>query len=63
MDHKKKDIFIKRDDESPKDRYYQMLDKRLNHLCMENKRQQEYIMYLEHILDQNRINFFRVNML
>jgi hypothetical protein len=57
-----KNIFITKNDEV-KENYFKIVEKRNQQICQENNRQKEYIRYLEYILEQNKINYYRVNLL
>lgn len=54
-----KNIFIKQEDKN-KDKYYKIMEHRQKALCMQTKRQSEYIRYLEYILEKRNINYYKV---
>lgn len=58
-----KNIFVKLNNENEKVKYYKVMEQRHRGLCMENRRQAEYIKYLEYILDQNHVRYYRVNLM
>jgi len=60
-----KNIFLKQNEltTDEKNRYYQLMDKRINFLCADSQRKTEYINYLEYLLRENKISYYRPNML
>lgn len=61
MQNNNKNIFITKDE--VKENYFKIVEKRNQQICQENIRQINYIRYLEYILEQNKINYYRVNLL
>jgi hypothetical protein len=61
MQNNNKNIFITKDE--VKENYFKIVEKRNQQICQENNRQINYIRYLEYILEQNKISYYRVNLL
>lgn len=60
-----KNIFITKKDLTvdEKEKYYRLMDKRINFLCADAQRKSEYINYLEYLLKEEKISYYRPNML